>query len=440
MTKLSITLRITLWYSLLMLMIVLLVMGFMLSISDAVIQGDAQSRLITIVEDNATEVEYDDDELEIDSDFALFRNGVSALVYDDRFEVILGQLPAGFPEDTEFADGRTTKVTTIAEQFLVYDRRLSFYRYPDIWVRGVLPLDAVTGIAGSIFHIALVALPFLVVLTAVGGYLITRRAFRPVRAINQTVESITVGKDLSRRIPMGQGHDEIHALAANFNDMLQRLESAFEAEKQFVSDVSHELRTPVSVVLAQCEFALEQPEESAQEALQAIRRQAERMHRLIVHLLTVARLEEAGATVDLQDTDVSSLLVSLVEEAAILAPPHMAVCSNVPPGIRARIDMTLWTRLFQNLIQNAFKYGNEKVWVALGEQNGTIALRVSDDGNGIPLQEQPKIWQRFYQANPSRTAGETESMGLGLFMVKQIALLHHGKVTLESEPGNVVLT
>lgn len=437
MKKMSITFQITLWYALLMLLIVLSVVGFMMVISDSIIQSNAEGQLITIVAYNIDEVEYDDGELEIDNAFESFKNGVSSLVYTADFVRVEGRLPDSFPEETEFVDSETRLVNVGGDRYLVYDRLLTFKKHPSVWVRGVLPLDTVSGVTDSLFQIALFTLPLLVVLAAVGGYWITKRAFRQVRVMNQTVESITEGKDLSRRVPIEEGRDEIRALAANFNGMLERLESSFETEKQFVSDVSHELRTPVSVILAQCEYALgqEPPDEETRDSFQVVQRQAERMHRLIAHLLTVTRLEQGQFQIALQNTDVSALVLSLAEEAADLAPGHITVRHEIQPDIYASVDTPLFSRIFQNLSQNAMKYGKNHVIVSLWTEGGRGFLKVTDDGIGIAPEDQEKIWRRFYQVNPARTADEAHSMGLGLSIVKQIALLHHGEITLESRTG-----
>ncbi|MDR3051888.1 MAG: HAMP domain-containing histidine kinase [Oscillospiraceae bacterium] len=437
MKKMSITLRITLWYALLMLLIVLSVLGFMMVISDSIIQSNAEGRLNTIVEYNIDEVEYDDGELEIDNAFESFKNGVSSLVYTADFLRVEGRLPDSFPEETEFVDSQTRLINADSDRYLVYDRLLTFKKHPSVWVRGVLPLDTVSGVTDSLFQTALFTLPILVVLAAVGGYWITKRAFRQVRVMNQTVESITEGRDLSRRVPIEDGRDEIRALAVNFNGMLERLESSFEAEKQFVSDVSHELRTPVSVILAQCEYSLgqEPPDKETRDSFLVVQRQAERMHRLIVHLLTITRLEQGQFRIVLQNTDVSALVLSLVEEAADLTPGYITVRHEIQPGIYAPVDAPLFSRVFQNLSQNAIKYGKSHVIVSLWAEGGKGFLKVTDDGIGIAPEDQEKIWQRFYQVDPARTSDEAHSMGLGLSIAKQIALLHHGGITLESKTG-----
>lgn len=437
MKHLSIKLRITLWYTMLMLLILLLVLGVLLTISETVIQDTAESVLASVVDLNAEEVEYDDGAIEIDyEDFGFFKNGVSSLVYTNDFVLVDGHAPTNFQQELAFQDGQMQRVTASGEQYLVYDRKVTSKKAPDLWLRGILPMSGVSEATYSISRIALFTLPFLVALAAVGGYGITQHAFRPVRNINETVASITEGKDLSRRVEVDAGHDEIHTLALTFNNMLQRLEQSFETEKQFVSDVSHELRTPVAVILAQCEFTCgqRQTDEEAREAMTVVCRQASRMNRLIDHLLTVTRLEQDAFQPELEEVDLSAFTMSLCEEAR-QAPMPIEVRSDIPPGIHARVDVPLYVRLVQNLVQNAFKYGNTWVEVSLRAREGMISLRVSDDGIGIASEDQDKIWRRFYQVNPARAVEETGGMGLGLPIARQIALLHHGEITLESAPG-----
>ena len=438
MEKMTVTMRITLWYSLLMLVIAVLVLGFMLAMSESTIQSNARDRLITVIEHNAEEIECDDGAWEIDNDdFDFLKSGVSSLVYTDDLTLLQGRLPEGFEEEADFAHEQVSGRSFAGGEFLTYDRKLTHRNAPDIWIRGILPMDAVSGVTGSLMRIALITLPFLVLLAVVGGYLITHRAFLPVRRINQAVESITEGKDLTRRVDAAEGGDEMHTLAENVNHMLERLEIAFETEKQFVSDVSHELRTPVSVILAQCEYALEQEQHGQEsvEALQVVQRQAERMHRLISQLLNLVRMEQGNVPVTLQRTDISALLETLVEEAEALAPEPITLEHSILGGIYANMDTTLLTRLFQNLVQNAMKHGRSSVTISLDVQDGKAALRVSDDGEGIPASEQPKIWRRFYQVNPSRTAEGDSGMGLGLAIVQLIAKLLRGEMQLESDVG-----
>jgi len=440
MNRLSIKLRVTLWYTLLMLIIVLLVLGFMLMISWSVVENNAKTRLMTVIDYNAEEVEYDDGELEIDDDdFDFYKEGVYAMVYSARLQLISGQLPKGFTEDVAFSDRDARIVETGGTRYYVYDRLLTFKKHGAVWVRGVISLNTEESVIHSIIRIAFIALPILVLIAAAGGYFVTKRAFRPVRNINHAADAITEGKDLSKRIDAGGGRDEIHELATTINRMLERLEKAFEAEKQFVSDASHELRTPVSVILAQCEMTLEreQPVSEYIDTLRIVERQAGNMARLIAHLLTVTRLEQGASKANFEMVDLSRLLTALCEEETLIAPRGISLHTLIAPGIQARVDAALVTMLFHNLVSNAFKYGkdNGQVTIDLHAEHDTVVLRVSDNGPGIPKSEQEKIWRRFYQADPSRTPDGSGSVGLGLSIVRQIAYLHGGRMTLDSALG-----
>ena len=172
--------------------------------------------------------------------------------------------------------------------------------------------------------------------------------------------------------------------------MLARLEASFESEKQFASDASHELRTPTAVILAQC-AALEKEgltEKDYKKGISAIDRQAQKMSRLISRLLNITRLEQG--TVKVVCREMSSVH------------PDAELSSEIEPEIYAELDVALMSRLIENLVENAFKYGGGKVRVTLRREEGNIKLAVIDDGAGIPPEELPKIWQRFYRSDTAR--------------------------------------
>ena len=180
-----------------------------------------------------------------------------------------------------------------SQWYYIFDRQLDFGEADELWIRGVMSEEQGDRQLTGMIRIALIVLPLLVVLASVGGYLIARRALNPIQQISWTARQISDGHDLKRRINLGKGDDELHQLAATFNEMFDHLEQSFEQERQFTSDVSHELRTPMAVIAAQCEYTLEQERtvEEYEEALQVIRRQGRKMTKLINHMLDFARLE-----------------------------------------------------------------------------------------------------------------------------------------------------
>ena len=224
-------------------------------------------------------------------------------------------------------------------------------------------------------------------------------------------------------------------MAQSRQKMLERLERSFDMEKQFTSDASHELRTPTAVIISQCEYAQEHdatPEEF-QDTIAIIKRQARRMNAMVSQLLSFARMEQGTQKVKLEHADISGIVEAVCEEQAELNPEVDFQCA-IDPGICSNVDITLMSRLVENLITNACKFGGKHVKVGLYEEDGQIYLFVRDDGIGISPENQKKVWDRFWQAEPSRSDNRQGSNGLGLSMVREIAKIHRGEMSLQSAP------
>ena len=269
-------------------------------------------------------------------------------------------------------------------------------------------------------------LPVLIFLAAGGGYLLAKRSLRPIRKISQTAQSVAESGDLSRRIEV-KNRDELGRLSETFNIMFERLEENFNAEKQFTSDASHELRTPVAVILAQCEYALENAsgEEELYECIGSIQRQGYRMSKLIESLLAFTRLEQRIQDVQLYPTDISALVESVCDEQAEVPENNISLSREIEPGITLMADATLFSRMISNLIRNSYRYGRENgyIQVSLRQKEKSVLFSVTDNGIGIPAEDLPHIWNRFYRADKSRSR-EKGGLGLGLSMVRQIARIH----------------
>ena len=248
-------------------------------------------------------------------------------------------------------------------------------------------------------------------------------------------DEISEGRDLSRRLNMRNVTMEAYILAQSYDKMLERLERSFDMEKQFTSDASHELRTPTAVIISQCEYAQEHdatPEEF-QDTIAIIKRQARRMNAMVSQLLSFARMEQGTQKVKLEHADISDIVEAVCEEQAELN-PEVDFQYAIDPGICSNVDITLMSRLVENLITNACKFGGKHVKVGLYEEDGQIYLFVRDDGIGISPENQKKVWDRFWQAEPSRSDNRQGSNGLGLSMVREIAKLHRGEMSLQSAP------
>ena len=435
MRFLTIKTRVTIYFTLMMLLIVGLVIGVILIAGRGVISDTAEGTLLDVVHDEIDDVEFDDGYLDLD-ELDFYRHNVYVQVYDASGLLLGGAGPSDFDGAAEFHNGEIRSVSVDNQPWLVYDLYLADNN-GGVWLRGITSADNNFSAARVITILALIILPVLVVITAVIGWLIARHAFKPVRQITDTVDAINDGDDLSARIGLHRGRDEIHRLAATFDSMFDRLELSFNAEKRFASDASHELRTPVSIILAECEYARAnaQTVEDYQESLDVVERQGRRMSGLINQLLNITRMDQGTQAISREEADFSELVDVVTDEAVRASGKDFTVEKHIEPGVTANIDVGLMSRLVQNLVENACKYTPDggKITVSLHAAGGRATLTVSDTGIGIAKRDLGHIWERFWQADSSR--GVDRGSGLGLAMVKQIADAHGGKLSVESEPG-----
>ena len=435
MRFISIKARVTIYFTLMMLLVVCLVMGTILIAGRGVMSDSAEGTLLDAVHDEIDDVEYDDGYLELD-DLDFYRHNVYIQVYSPAGELLAGAGAADFEGSGEFHNGEIRQVSVAGDPFLVYDLFV-----PDdhggVWLRGVTSADNDFSAARVITILALILLPVLVLITAVVGWLIARRAFLPVRQITDTVDAISDGEDLTARIGLRRGRDEIHKLAATFDRMFDRLEQSFNSEKRFASDASHELRTPTAVILAECEYAKQNAKsaEDYAESIEVIERQARRMSELISKLLNITRMDQGTHQAAFERANLSELAEIVTDETAMAAGKAVELKKEIEGGVYANIDVGLMTRLVQNLVENAIKYTPEggHVTVSLRREGDALALAVADDGIGIAKKDLPHIYDRFWQADASR--GADRGSGLGLSMVKQIAEAHGGRLDVKSAPG-----
>ena len=434
MRRLSVKGRMTIWYTALMAFMAVLVLAFLLSISSSVALRTSMNQLSQILRSNLHQVTQKDGRLQFGDDFQFYQAGVTTLVYSDNGTLLAGQVPVDFTEtDEPFENGLSRPVEGKGSRYYVLDLRLPIGWDNGVWLRGLIEAPRTDQTMQNLLMIAAIALPGLVLIAALGGYWITKRSFRPLEKITATAAAINEAKDLSGRIGLPPGKDEFTRLGETFDQMFERLEQSFEAEKQFVSDASHELRTPVSIILGACDYArrFEETEEERCETLEMIYRQSKKMSEMIEQLLRMTRLEQGTEAVKLVPVNLADLVKDICEERR---ETEDFISLKLERNVDVLGDRMLLTRLIQNLIENAIKYGKPggHVWVSITKTDEEACVSVKDDGIGIPKDQQEKIWSRFYQVDPSRTDGG--GSGLGLAMVQQIVQLHGGRMEVESVP------
>ena len=435
MKFLSIKTRVTIYFTLMMVLVVVLVFGVILIAGRGVISDTAEGTLLDVVHDEIDDVEFDGGFLDLD-ELDFYRHNVYVQAYSADGEFLGGAGTNDFDGEEEFHNGEMRQVTIDDSPFLVYDLLVQTDA-GSVWLRGITSAENDFSAARVITILALILLPVLVVITAVVGWFIARHAFKPVRQITDTVDAINDGDDLTARIGLRRGRDEIHRLAATFDRMFDRLERSFDSEKRFASDASHELRTPVAIILAECEYARQnaQTVDDYRESLEVVERQGRRMSTLINQLLNITRMDQGTQVISREDADFSELADVVADETVRASGKALEVEKDIAPGVHANVDVGLMSRLVQNLVENACKYTPEggRVRVSLAAAEGRLTLTVADNGIGIAKRDLPHIWERFWQADSSR--GVDKGSGLGLAMVKQIADAHGGTLSVESEPG-----
>ena len=443
MKRFSLKLKLTAMYSFFMVLVTCLCLAVLFSLSGNEILTSAQMHLRERVQESADEIELEDGEFEIDSDFYSLDNNVYLALYDTGGDFLYGKVPPGLEQAPQFEDGKIQTVKSGTEQWYVYDVQYEMENGQEFYIRGVVSVTETQKEFLIAVRFAVILLPLTVILTALIGYRLIRRTLLPVRQMTETVQEIQKDGDLSRRIGVSQdtGKDEFYQLAGTFDGMLESLDQAFRRERQFTSDVSHELRTPVSVILAQCEASLNRTDlsEEQRKEILLIRKKAGEMSQMISQLLLLSRADQGRQQLNKEEINISELTEIIVEEHKMLAQRRkIEVHTKIEPNITGYLDESFYIRMLDNLISNAVSYGKEggNIKVTLHQIPSGVRGTVEDDGIGISRDDQVHIWERFYRVDASRTGKEDGShSGLGLSMAKWIAQAHGGNVRVESELG-----
>lgn len=280
-------------------------------------------------------------------------------------------------------------------------------------------------------------MPIALVLVAGGGWLLARRALRPVSLLTQAVEGVNA-RDLSYRLTGGGYDTEFQRLIEVFNAMLERLESSFQQALRFTADAAHELRTPLTVLQGELEQSLQHassgsPEQQRQVVLLD---EVEQLKAIVEKLLLLSQADAGRLPLDLQRLDLSVMVAEVIGDSEILAEKQIRIEHQVAQGVMVAADQILIHQLLQNLATNALRYNCESgiVRFRLELREGRAVLTVANTGPGIPEAEQEKVFQRFHRVDPARS--RREGIGLGLALSREIARAHGGDLKLlESAEG-----
>ena len=298
------------------------------------------------------------------------------------------------------------------------------------------PLDPVTH-AQHILLFVLVGVTLLAItMTAIVGYVSIDLSMRPLAHVTALADQITRADDLSRRVPVPRGaSDEVWTLVQAFNATLGRLEALFRAQRRFIADVGHELRTPLTVIKGNAQW-MRRIEALDKEALDSIEEEADRMTRLVEDLLLLARAEAGKLPLRHEPVALDVILAEVVREIQVMArEKDIALQLEITEPAVVLGDADRLKQVFINLASNAVKYtpkGGEVVLSLETEPRWTVC-RVQDNGPGIPSEDLPHVFERFYRADKARSRGK--GFGLGLSIAYWIVKHHGGKIKAASETG-----
>ncbi|MBS1419402.1 MAG: HAMP domain-containing histidine kinase [Oscillospiraceae bacterium] len=432
----SAKLRLTLWFTLMVFILAAMVLVFVLVINSAAITDDPAERLVKTVLRNADDVEFDNGRFDWE-ELEPYRRGVYCSFYNTAGELLLAAEDPGMTAlSLPFEKNIIRTVNIGGQDYFCYDSYVDM-DITGIWIRGLVSSSDRSGLMHTIIVLTCTLLPALMALTLGGGWIIALDAFRPMEKILAAADSISDGGDLTARVGLKRGPTEMRRLSRAFDRMFARLELSFNAERQFASDASHELRTPITVILAECDRAKRKDKspEDFLASIAVIEEQGKHMSELVQQLLGLTRMQHGTDRYPMRRSDLSIFVESCCGEFMPHDSRGISLETDIKPGIEADFNPALMSRVVQNLLQNAYKYGRENghILVSLEQRGGRALLRVRDDGIGIAPEDQDKIWQRFWQADTSR--GEDGGSGLGLAMVKEIAEFHGGRASVDSEPG-----
>lgn len=284
----------------------------------------------------------------------------------------------------------------------------------------------------------LIATPGILLVAAVGGYVLMARPLRPVVTLTEQTERVG-RKQMGERLMVIRSGDELERLSLALNRMIDRLEEALAHNQRFSADASHELRTPLTIIHGEMEALLQMPELPAEavDGVSSALEECERMARIVHSLMTIARLDAGGERMEMQPTELEGLLRATLEHMSLLAEEKGIVLRSEAVGpVYVMGDAMRLKQVIVNLVDNAIRYTpyGGRIVVRLGVDGGRAVLAVEDTGIGIPAESLGLVFERFYRTDQARSR-ESGGTGLGLSIVKAICGAHDGTVSVESVEG-----
>jgi len=298
-------------------------------------------------------------------------------------------------------------------------------------------LDSIKSARTYMLYVLFVIWLYGIFIVGFALFLTLGRALDPLKTIVETAEQINRADDLSRRIPLqGFEEGEIGSLIQTFNKTLERLELLFTSQQRFLADVSHELRTPLTVIKGNVDL-MRRMKQFDEESLSSIDQEAGRLTRLVGGLLMLAQAESGNLPLNFQSVGLDMLITEVFQEMHIIAGGKVRVHLSEIDQLQVRGDRDRLKQVLINLVANAIQYTPQDgdVFISLSRVGDQARIICRDTGPGIPAEDLPHIFERFYRAEKSRTRGKASGFGLGLSITKWIVEHHNGHIEVDSKEG-----
>jgi heavy metal sensor kinase len=444
--SLSLRSRLTIWYSGLLLVALLLFSATVLWLDWHLVlwQGDEALEALSRMASNVVIAELAEhatlEEASRETEALVGHHDYAIAILDASGTLVrrTSAEAAVIPHDILLSANRTPRTVQTAngQMWRVYLRRASSDG-TSFTVAVASPLREITEHWRALVKASAIGIPFVLAVAIAGGWVLGRRALSPLADIAAQSRAITA-RSADQRLNVGRAAPELEVVAQSFNRVLDRLGSAIETQRRFMADASHELRTPVSIMRTAADVTLSQPsreEGEYRDALATVSQQTSRLARLVDDMLMLARGDAGGYAMTRAEVDLDEMVAECIRELGPrAAAKDISLTSELVP-VSVMADEALIRRMVENLVINAITYtpGAGTVHVRLASRRNCASLEVTDSGPGIPDADRERVFERFVRLDPARGAG---GAGLGLSIARWIAEAHGGRVDLVRSGSN----
>jgi heavy metal sensor kinase len=331
-----------------------------------------------------------------------------------------------------FVDGRFYSYYTMSGNRF----RLALLKSSVANVTIAYPIDEIDATLRRLFSLLLWSMPAAFLVSIGAGWFLAQRSLRPIDKITRSARRITA-QNLGQRLPVPETNDEIARLTSTLNDMIARLETSFDRIRQFTSDASHELKTPLAILMGELEIALRRERSAIEdhETLTSCLEEVERLTKVVQGLLDLSRADTGQLALDFSPVRLSRLAADVSDDVAILADrKHITFVNTIQPGIEVEGDSVRLHQALLNIIENAVKYTQHggRIDISVTADSHVASIQVVDNGPGIPHDQLPYIFDRFYRVDRARSQ-RIAGTGLGLAITRWIVEAHGGSIEVQSQ-------